>query len=76
VFINTVDNLLLDQQGFSPIGEVVEGMSVVDALYSDYGEARPVGRGPSQGQIALQGNAYLEREFPQLDYIRTARIVK
>jgi len=76
LFINTADNAGLDAQGFAPIGEVVEGMSVVDALYSGYGEGAPRGAGPDQGQIRTEGNAYLQREFPKLDFIKTARVVK
>jgi len=68
LFINFKDNAFLDSQGFSPIGVVVEGMSVVDKLYSGYGET------PNQDSIRTEGNAYLEKEFPQLDFIRTARI--
>ena len=72
LFINLQDNVSLDQMSFAPIGEVVEGMSVVDALYSVYGEA------PSneQPQIAAEGNAFLNRSFPKLDFVRTARVVK
>jgi len=76
LFINTADNAGLDAQGFAPIGEVVEGMSVVDALYSGYGEGAPRGAGPDQGQVRTEGNAYLQREFPKLDFIKTARVVK
>ena len=47
-------------------------MSVVDALYSAYGET-PSGQ---QGQIAAEGNAFLNRSFPKLDFVRTARVVK
>lgn len=72
LFINLQDNTGLDAQGFAPFGEVVEGMSVVDALYSGYGD-EPTGR---QTEIAAGGNAYLNRTFPKLDYIRTARVVK
>lgn len=75
LFINYRDNPALDGMGFSPIGEVVEGMQVVDSLYAGYGEGPPDGRGPDQGRIRREGNSYLEREFPKLDYIRTARIV-
>src|SRR5277367_2397545 len=38
VFINFADNAGLDGQGFAAFGQVVSGMSVVDALYSGYGE--------------------------------------
>lgn len=75
LFINYADNSRLDEMGFSPVGEVVEGMDVVDALYAEYGEGAPRGRGPDQGRIQREGNAYLESEFPELDWIRGAEIV-
>jgi peptidyl-prolyl cis-trans isomerase A (cyclophilin A) len=75
LFINFGDNAGLDSQGFAPIGEVVEGMSVVDSLYSGYGEGAPRGRGPDQGRVQAQGNAYLKSNFPQLDRIISATIV-
>ena len=68
-FINYSDNARLDGMGFSPFGRVVEGMSVVDSIYSGYGEA------PDQARVSADGNAYLKREFPRLDYIKSARIV-
>lgn len=74
LFINYADNANLDAMGFSPIGEVVDGMAAVDSLYGDYGEGAPDGGGPDQGRIASEGNAYLTREFPRLDFIRRARI--
>jgi peptidyl-prolyl cis-trans isomerase A (cyclophilin A) len=75
VFINLVDNPQLDGMGFAPIGEVVEGMDVVDALYSGYGEAAPRGQGPLQQNIRARGNEYLEESFPELDYVVTARVL-
>jgi peptidyl-prolyl cis-trans isomerase A (cyclophilin A) len=76
VFINLVDNdAFLDKQGFAPFGRVVDGMNVVDKLYSDYGEGAPSGKGPAQNRIQMEGNAYLTKEFPKLDYIQTATIV-
>lgn len=74
VFINFGDNSNLDDMGFAPFGEVVEGMEVVDALYSGYGEGAPRGAGPDQGQIQGYGNEYLERDFPELDYVVHATI--
>ncbi|MFN8574063.1 MAG: peptidylprolyl isomerase [Gemmatimonadaceae bacterium] len=76
LFINLVDNKQLDGMGFSAFGEVVEGMAVVDSLYSGYGDGPPSGFGPDQGEIATNGNSYLERAFPKLDFIRTARVME
>ncbi len=75
VFINLVDNVNLDPLGFSPFGQVVEGMDVVDQLYSAYGEGAPTGQGPIQQNIAARGNEYLEEAFPTLDYVERAVIV-
>jgi len=74
VFINFGNNAGLDGQGFSPFGQVVSGMDVVDALYNGYGEGAPRGRGPEQGRIQAEGNAYLTTDFPKLDYIKKATI--
>ena len=75
LFINYSDkNKMLDSQGFSPFGQVVEGMDVVDKLHSGYGDGPPRGRGPDQGKIQSQGNAYLAKEFKELDYVKKAVI--
>ena len=74
VFINFKDNAGLDGQGFAPFGQVVSGMDVVDKLHAGYGEGAPNGRGPEQGRIQGEGNAYLKKDFPQLDYIKKASI--
>jgi len=74
-FINFADrNSFLDSMGFSPFGQVTSGMDVVDALYSGYGEGAPGGRGPDQGRIQNEGNAYLVKSFPNLDYVKKATI--
>jgi len=76
VFVNTVDrNTNLDDKGFVPFGKVVEGMQIVDKLFSGFGEAAPQGHGPDQNRIQKEGNAYLAKYFPKLDYIKTATIV-
>src|SRR6266481_2360468 len=59
VFINYRDNNRLDSDGFTPFGEVVEGMAVVDALYGGYGEGAPQGRGPDQMRMHIEGEKYL-----------------
>ena len=74
-FINFSDNSRLDGMGFAPFGKVKD-MAPVDALYDGYGEGAPRGRGPSQGQMQTQGNAYLKASFPKLDYIKSARIIE
>jgi peptidyl-prolyl cis-trans isomerase A (cyclophilin A) len=77
LFINFGDNAAaLDKQGFSAFGQVVSGMDVVDKIYDGYGEGAPRGRGPDQGRTQGEGNAYLTKEFPKLDYIKTATIAK
>lgn len=68
VFINFDDNASLDSQGFSPFGKVIKGMDVVDRISAVHGE------GPDQPAIESQGNSYLKSNFPDLDYVKTARI--
>jgi len=70
LFINFRDNAGLDQRGFAPFGQVVSGMEVVDKINAVYGEE------PDQGRIQAEGNAYLNKEFPKLDYIRKATLQK
>ena len=59
---------------FAPFGAVVSGMNVVDQFYSECGEGEPRGKGPAQPRIEAEGNAYLERDFPKLDYIKRATV--
>jgi peptidyl-prolyl cis-trans isomerase A (cyclophilin A) len=74
VFINFRNNTNLDGMGFAPFGEVVSGIEVVDKIYTGYGEGAPRGSGPPQGRVAAEGNAYLIKSFPKMDYIKTATI--
>jgi peptidyl-prolyl cis-trans isomerase A (cyclophilin A) len=70
LFVNYGNDARLDSLGFAPLGKVTAGMNVVDHIYAGYGES------PDQAQIAQSGNAYLTANFPKLDYIKTARVVK
>ena len=70
LFINFGSNAFLDGQRFAPFGTVVSGMENVDQIYAGYGER------PDQGRITDEGNTYLQKEFPNLDYIKTARIAE
>jgi len=76
VFINLRDNSAThDREPFVPIGKVIEGMNVADELYSDYGEQAGGGiRGGKQDPLFADGNDYLKRNFPRLDYITKATI--
>jgi peptidyl-prolyl cis-trans isomerase A (cyclophilin A) len=76
LFINLANNQSLDRMGFSPFGKVTEGMDVVQKFYSGYGEGAPSGNGPDQGQITNEGKAYLDKNFPRLDSVKTAVIVQ
>jgi len=69
LFINMRDNSPYDRLGFAPFGEVTSGIEVVDSIYSGYEER------PDQPRIDSEGNAYLAREFPNLDYIQKATIL-
>jgi peptidyl-prolyl cis-trans isomerase A (cyclophilin A) len=71
IFINLADNPMLDAQGFVPFGKVVEGIDVIDKLYSGYGEMRPQGE-IDPGRVEEGTNAYLVPRFPKLDYIKRA----
>jgi peptidyl-prolyl cis-trans isomerase A (cyclophilin A) len=77
-FINTNPdgNGFLDKQGFAPIGKVISGMDLVYQLYGGYGEGAPSGKGPNQARIQLQGNSYLENEYPKLSYIASTRYIE
>jgi peptidyl-prolyl cis-trans isomerase A (cyclophilin A) len=68
--VNYANNSRLDSMGFAPFGKVVSGMEVLTAIHSGYGES------PDQSMIQREGNAYLGREYPNLDFIKKAEIVK
>jgi len=72
LFINTkkTGNVHLDKEGFTPLAEVIEGMEFIDAIYSEHRQK------PKQGRIRKEGNEYLIKEFPELSYIVTGKIVE
>lgn len=78
LFINTRDNSAThDKEPFVPIGKVIEGMGVVDALNSEYGETSGGGiRAGKQGPMFDEGNSWLDRNYPRLDSIRRATVVR
>ena len=72
IFINYKDNSFLDAQGFVPFGQVVEGMEVVDMLNAEYGSAPRTRRDAFRPRATSSCIA----NFPKLDYIKTATVVK
>jgi peptidyl-prolyl cis-trans isomerase A (cyclophilin A) len=76
LFINFGDNSRLDGMGFPPFGKVTQGMDVVDKINGEYGDmAEQGGRGPSARRCQQEGNAYLKKDFPNLDYIKSATVL-
>ena len=74
-FVNFKDNAMLDTMGFTPIGEVTEGKENFDKINTQYGEGAPRGMGPDQMRVQTEGNAYLKKDFPALDYILSAEVL-
>jgi peptidyl-prolyl cis-trans isomerase A (cyclophilin A) len=70
IFINYADNSYLDEQGFAPFGQVVSGMEIVDKIFGYPREGEP-----DQRRILREGNDYLLKEFPKLDFVKKASIV-
>jgi len=75
IFINLADNPMLDAQGFVPFGKIVDGLDVIDKLYSGYGELRPQGTEIDAGRVEEGANDYLVPRFPKMDYIKRAQFV-
>ena len=63
------DNSRLDATGFSPFGNVTEGIEVFEKLYAEYGDVAPREKGPEQQKIRDPGEAYMAKDFPLLDRI-------
>jgi len=72
VFINLKDNDRLDKMGFAPFGVVDgNGMNIVEMMYEGYGDSA----GPDQDQLEKQGDPYLKKGWPKLDYIKSATLL-
>eukprot|EP00041_Stephanoeca_diplocostata_P006644 m.90544 g.90544 ORF g.90544 m.90544 type:complete len:262 (+) comp16464_c0_seq2:153-938(+) len=69
LFLNLKDNSFLDNMGFTPLAKCVSGCDILDKIEMKYAEK------PNQGTIQQQGNTYLKREFPDLDYIIKADLI-
>jgi peptidyl-prolyl cis-trans isomerase A (cyclophilin A) len=76
LFFNLKDNSMLDGMGFAPIGEVIEGMDVVEGLFNGYGEIQEQGgHGPSQMKLMAEGEKYLKANFDNLDTIKSTVVI-
>ncbi len=78
IYINMKNNNKLDTinyidvVGFPVIARVINGMETVHKFYSGYdGKAAD-----EQDSIYAQGNSYLKKKYPKLDYIKKAYILK
>ncbi len=72
MFINLGDNARLDEMGFTPFGKVVSGMDVVKKVNTEYGE----NHGAVQRRFQAEGNEYIKKEFPKIDFIKSVTLVK
>ncbi len=76
LFINLKDNSRLDTiefnnvTGFPVVAQVITGFDVIESLYSGYGTELD----DKQHLISAEGNTYLEKNYPKLDYIHKAYI--
>mgnify|MGYP004162446215 CR=1 FL=1 len=60
-----------------PFGELVGEASyaALDRFYAGYGDMRAFGgQAPAQGQIYRRGAAYLDEEFPLLDFMTSCEV--
>lgn len=74
VFINLRDNAAThDGEPFVPFGRVIAGMEVADRFNAEYGEGLGGIRAGKQDAGFREGAAFFRREFPRLDWIRSAR---
>jgi hypothetical protein len=78
MFINLADNAAThDNEPFVPFARVIEGMDAADALYSAQGDRAGGGiRGGKHDILFSEGNTFLRKNFPEIDYIQRADVVK
>lgn len=70
-FINLGNNERLDDMGFTPFGQIVEGMEIAKKINTEYGENRRA----DQRRFETEGNAFIEKTYPNVDYIKSASLV-
>jgi len=59
----------------TPVGQVIDGMDNVEALYAEYGDMPPWGNGPEQHLIEQpNGREYMEKKFPEMDQFTSCTI--
>lgn len=73
MFVNLGNNCSLDRDGFTPFGKVIEGLEVVEAINTEYGENPRTE--DIQGKFKRKGNSYIMKRFPRLDLIRSVELV-
>lgn len=78
IFINLKDNFRLDKlaysgvTGFPVVAKVIDGEENILKFYDGYGDEL----GRKQGRITKEGSAFLEENYPKVDYILKAYILK
>jgi cyclophilin family peptidyl-prolyl cis-trans isomerase len=75
-FINLNNNFYLDKYGYAPFGVVSNGATIIDSLFSGYGECSPMGQGPNQNELMKEGNSYLNNNFSKLDWIEKVTFIE
>lgn len=71
LFVNLGDNGRLDSMGFTPFGKVIKGMDVVKKINTEYGDTRKY-----SSRFQSGGNKYIKKKFPNLDYIKSMKIIE
>lgn len=59
-----------------PVAEVIEGMDHVESFTTEYGDLQMFGgNAPDSNRIWEEGYAFLQKEYPQIDYIGPCTLV-